>query len=142
MVIIAFDAGVKKIGVAICDKNQTISSPLKTLINNNNLDSELKKIFNEYSPEKVLIGNPLNMDGSKNPDTDFVQKFADKIRKLFPGIEIIFWDERLTSKDAEEIMIKSDASRKKRKEKIDMVAASLILRSYLDGQTGKNNGRK
>jgi len=137
MVIISFDVGARKIGVAICDKNQTIASPLKTLINNNNLDFELKKIFEKYNPEKVLIGNPVNMDGSKNPDTDFVEKFTDKLKKIFPGMEIIFWDERMTSKDAEEMMIKFDVSRKKRKEKIDMVAAAIILRSYMDNLARK-----
>jgi putative Holliday junction resolvase len=136
MVIISFDVGLKRIGTAVCDKNQTIASPLKVLLNNNTLDEELKKIFNLYKPEKVIIGNPVNMDGSKNTDTDFVEKFADKIRKLFPAIEIKFWDERLTSKDAEETMIKFDVSRKKRKNKIDMVAAALILRSYLDNLNG------
>ena len=137
MVIISFDVGARKIGVAICDKNQTFASPLKTLINNNNLDFELKKIFEKYNPEKVLIGNPVNMDGSKNPDTDFVEKFTDKLKKIFPGMEIIFWDERMTSKDAEEMMIKFDVSRKKRKEKIDMVAAAIILRSYMDNLARK-----
>lgn len=132
MVIISFDVGAKRIGVAICDANQIIASPLKTLINNNNLDLELKKIFKEYNPEKILIGEPVNMDGSKNNYSDFIEKFVNKIRNLFPDKEIILWDERLTSKDAEEIMIKADTSRKKRKNKIDMVAAALILRSYLN----------
>jgi|DewCreStandDraft_4_1066084.scaffolds.fasta_scaffold03128_18 putative Holliday junction resolvase len=132
MVIISFDVGVKRIGVAVCDANQIIASPLKTLINNNNLDIELKKIFKEYNPEKILIGNPVNMDGSKNNSIDFIEKFVNKIKNLFPDKEIIFWDERLTSKDAEEIMIKANTSRKKRKNKIDMVAAALILRSYLN----------
>lgn len=132
MVIISFDVGAKRIGVAICDKNQTIASPLNVLINNDNLGFELDKIFKKYNPDKVLIGNPANMDGAKNPKPDFVEKFAAKINKLFPNLEIIFWDERLTSREAEEIMVKSDVSRKKRKNKIDMIAAALILRSYLD----------
>ncbi len=135
MVIISFDVGVKKIGVAICDENQTIASPLKILLNNNNLESELKKIFDKYNPDKILIGNPVNMDGSKNYGTDFVERFAEKIKKLFPELPVIFWDERLTSYEAEEIMIRSDVSRKKRKNKIDMIAAALILRSYIDNLT-------
>lgn len=132
MVIISFDVGTKRIGVAVCDKNQTISSPLYTLINNNNIDFELKKIFKDYNPKKVLVGKPVNMDGSENHRKYFIEKFVDKIKTLFPDVEIVSWDERLTSKEAEEIMIKSDVSRKKRRKKIDMIAAALILRSYLD----------
>lgn len=132
MVIISFDVGTKRIGVAVCDKNQTISSPLYTLINNNNIDFELKKIFKDYNPKKVLVGKPVNMDGSENHSKYFIEKFVDKIKTLFPDVEIVSWDERLTSKEAEEIMIKSDVSRKKRRKKIDMIAAALILRSYLD----------
>ncbi|MCX8094447.1 MAG: Holliday junction resolvase RuvX [Candidatus Goldbacteria bacterium] len=132
MVIISFDVGEKKIGVAICDKNQVIASPIKIILNNNNLDAELKAIFKKYAPEKILIGNPVNMDGSKSVGKDFIEKFIKKVENLFPNIPIILWDERLTSKEAEEIMIKSDLSRKKRKNKIDMIAAALILRSYLD----------
>jgi putative Holliday junction resolvase len=130
--IIAFDAGTKRVGVAVGDDSLSIASPVGYLENNPRLVSGIQKLFDEYSPGMVVIGNPLNMDGSKNPNTKFADDLADIVRAMAPDKEIIMWDERLTSADATELLIKHDVSRKRRRGIIDKVAASLILQGYLD----------
>jgi putative Holliday junction resolvase len=74
------------------------------------------------------------MDGTKNPRTTHADLLAEKLKFFFPGVPLAMWDERLTTADAEEIMIRANVSRKKRKKKIDSLAAALILQSYLDSR--------
>lgn len=132
MKIIALDAGTKRIGVAAGDEMMKIASPVGFIDNNPTLASSLQKLFEEYAPEKVIIGNPLNMDGSKNPKTNFADDLVVVIRAMAPEKEIIMWDERLTSAQAGEILIRHDVSRARRRKIADKLAAALILQSYLD----------
>jgi putative holliday junction resolvase len=132
MKIIAFDAGTKRIGVAVGDDTMKIASPVGFIDNNPTLVSSIQKLFEEYGPGKVIIGNPLNMDGSKNPKTNFADDLACIIRATAPDKEIVMWDERLTSAEAGELLIKHDVSRKRRKKLTDKIAASMILQSFFD----------
>ncbi len=131
MLIMAFDAGTKRIGVAVGDENLPIASPVCCLENDGALGKKVKKLLEEYNPGKILIGNPISLDGTERKK-DFVEAFKNEIRELAGDREVIMWDERFTSRDAEEILIKADVSRKKRKKYVDKLAAVIILRSYLD----------
>ncbi len=139
MNIMAFDAGTKRIGVAVGDDSLKIAMPVKYIDNNPTLVSEIQRLFDEYSPGEIVVGNPLNMDGTKNPMTRFADDLVEIIRAIAPDRKITMWDERLTSAEAGDLMIKNGLSRKKRKKTADKIAAALILQSYLDspGKKGK-----
>jgi putative Holliday junction resolvase len=134
MNIMAFDAGTVRIGVAVGDDSLKIALPVKYVDNNPTLVSAIQKLFEEYAPGFIIVGNPLNMDGTKNPNTKFADDLAEIIKAISPGKKLIMWDERLTSAEAGEVMVKNDVSRKKRKKSADKIAAALILQSYFDNE--------
>lgn len=139
MKIMAFDAGTVRVGVAVGDDSLKIALPVKSIANNPLIVSSIQKLFEEYSPEFIVVGNPLNMDGTKNPATKFADDLAEIIRAIAPDKNLIMWDERLTSAEAGELMVKNDVSRKKRKKSADKIAAALILQNFFDnaGKKGK-----
>lgn len=132
MRILGFDPGTKRIGVAVSDETLLIATPIGYIKNDARLEVELKKLLDKYKPERLVVGKPVHLDGTPSKQTAFADEFAAKLAAAAPGIEIIPRDERLTSADAEELLIQGNVSRKKRKELIDKVAAGLILQGYLD----------
>ena len=86
----------------------------------------------EYKPIKIVIGNPINMDGSKNNKKDFVDSLVVKLKDAIPGEELVMWDERLTTMQAERVLIKGNVRRKDRKKHVEKLAAALTLQNYLD----------
>ena len=137
MRVIGLDLGSKTLGIASSDTGQIIASAYGTIhFNNENYAyalSELKKVIQELNPEKIILGFPKNMDGSIGFQAQKSLDFKDLIEKE-TGIEVVLIDERLTSKMANNLMITADYSRKKRKTKVDKLAATLILQSYLDSR--------
>lgn len=132
---IGLDLGTKTCGVAISDKLGMISSFYKTLFfkeeDYESLIDSIKEIINEYNIEKIVLGLPKNMNNSigfaGERSISFKKLLEDKI-----NLEVILEDERLSSVEANNIMIKSDVSRNKRKKKVDGLAATIILQRYLD----------
>jgi len=135
MRVIGLDLGDKTLGIASSDTSQTIASAYQTIrFQNNDFDEalrKLKEVVLELNPEKIILGLPKNMNGSIGFQAQKVLDFKSKIEKEIK-IEVVLIDERLTSKMAESVMISASMSRKKRKSKIDKIAATLILQSYLD----------
>ncbi|NLC44659.1 MAG: Holliday junction resolvase RuvX [Clostridiales bacterium] len=127
------DVGDKRIGMAISDAMGWTAQGIPTLERRGRqYDLEfIKKVIEEYQPECIVIGLPKNMNGSIGPQGQKVEVFAENLKQHFKQ-EIIFWDERLTTVSAHKVMIQGDVSRKKRKERVDQVAAVLILQNYLD----------
>ena len=134
MKIICFDPGTVRIGAAISDETEYLSRPLEFIKNDERLERMLRELAAKEPFDSIIVGNPLNMDGTKNPRTTHGDILAEKLGAFFPGVGITMWDERLSTADAEEIMIKANVSRKRRKKKIDSLAAALILQSYLDSR--------
>ncbi len=137
MRVVGLDLGSKTLGISSSDINQIIASAYKT-INFSSDDYakaiiELKKVCDELQPEKLVLGLPKNMNGTIGFQAQKSLDFKEMIEKEI-DIEVILIDERLTSKMAESLMIKADLSRKKRKTKVDKIAATLILQSYLDSR--------
>lgn len=130
--IIGLDYGRKKTGIAVTDPLQIIVSPLTT-ISTIDLIEYLEEYIGNEEVEKIVIGEPLHADGTKSDNHEEVIKFSDKLKTLFPKIEVELQDEYLTSKLAKEIIIKSVPSRKKRRDKslVDKISATLILQDYL-----------
>jgi putative Holliday junction resolvase len=131
--ILSMDVGDKRIGMAISDALGWTAQGIDTLVRRDNKhDFEyIQEILGRYQPEKIVIGLPKNMNGSIGPQGEKVKAFADILKDYYNG-EIVFWDERLTTVSAHKVLIEADMSRKKRKQKVDQMAAVFILQSYLD----------
>ena len=131
--LIGLDLGSKRIGVSICDDKQLIATPLKT-INRNSLEDlidELRLIINENDIKGIIIGNPLNMDGSSGRSAQSVKDTTENIEKNL-DIPICLWDERLSTVGAFNLSSQLDINVSKREKKIDENAAAFILQGALD----------
>ena len=131
--IIGLDLGTKRIGVSICDENQSIATPYKTLIKKDtkNLINEIKEIVDENDVKAIIIGNPINMDGSQGKSSQSVKDIANNISK-FINLPICLWDERLSTVGAFNISSQLDINVSKREKDIDKNAAAFILQGALD----------
>ena len=131
--LIGLDLGSKRIGVSICDEKQLIATPLKTINRNtlNELISELKVIIDENNIKGIIIGNPLNMDGSSGRSAQSVKDISQKIEENI-NIPICLWDERLSTVGAFNLSSQLDINVSKREKKIDENAAAFILQGAID----------
>ena len=131
--LIGLDLGSKRIGVSICDEKQLIATPLKTINKNtlNDLIAELKLIIDENDIKGIVIGNPLNMDGSSGRSTQSVKDISRNIEKNI-NIPICLWDERLSTVGAFNLSSQLDINVSKREKKIDENAAAFILQGAID----------
>ena len=131
--LIGLDLGSKRIGVSICDEKQLIATPLKTLNRNSlgELINELKMIIDENDIKGIIIGNPLNMDGSSGRSAQSVKDTSQKIEESI-NIPICLWDERLSTVGAFNLSSQLDVNVSKREKKIDENAAAFILQGAID----------
>ena len=135
MRIMGLDVGEKRIGIAISDPMGWTAQG-HSVLQRSVLEADVKnigKLCRDYEVEKIVVGLPLNMDGSIGPKALEVQEFAQLLEKDL-GINIAYWDERLTTKSAERILLEANLSRRRRKQVIDKMAAVHILQTYLDHQ--------
>jgi putative Holliday junction resolvase len=136
---LAIDYGTKTTGLALCDPSETIVSPFAGLPTAKDLLGKIVEIIKTENVEAVVIGLPLNMDGTQSGQAGIVQNFAEKLKKLI-DLPVFFQDERLTSFAAEEKLSQQPfgglasrkLTRKKKKKRIDALAAAEILQSFLD----------
>jgi putative holliday junction resolvase len=135
--IMAFDFGKKRIGVAVSDEGRVLAQAVATVQVKAKapLLPRLLDLIVEYGPTELLVGFPLNMDGSEGPSARASAAFAGDLGAA-SGLAVSLWDERLTTAWAERSLIEQDFRRKKRREVIDQVAAVLLLQGYLDRQRG------
>ncbi|MBI5574386.1 MAG: Holliday junction resolvase RuvX [Elusimicrobia bacterium] len=132
MSILAIDYGKKRIGLAV--SSTSIATPLGSILTDLRSETtfvKISEIIKEYAVGKIVLGLPLNMDGTETEMTKEVRIFAGVIEKKFQ-IKVDFADERLTSKDAESRLALSEKNWRKRKKKIDSASACLILENYLE----------
>ena len=131
--LIALDLGSKRIGVSICDEKQLIATPFKTLNRTTakELINELKIIIEENNIQGIIIGNPLNMDGSSGSSAQSVKDTSDNIEKSI-NLPICLWDERLSTVGAFNLSSQLDINVSKREKKIDENAAAFILQGAID----------
>lgn len=137
---LGLDVGDKFIGVSISDTTCTIASNLVTIrrTSNDKAYEEIEGILNDYNIGTVVVGVPINMDGSDTVMSKRIRKFARKLTPKF-GVEVIFQDERFTSIEAERTLIQSNVRRENRKKYIDQLAASIILQTYIDRMNNDND---
>ncbi|MDO4582143.1 MAG: Holliday junction resolvase RuvX [Bacillota bacterium] len=133
MRIIGLDVGSVTVGVAVSDEMGVIAQPAGTWRRKDvERDmAEMCRLIAEYQAELILIGLPLNMNGSEGPSAQMAREFAAALAEA-TDTEIIFRDERLSTVAAEKILLSGDVSRKKRKQVIDSMAAVFVLQGYLD----------
>ncbi|HPS55183.1 MAG TPA: Holliday junction resolvase RuvX [Sedimentisphaerales bacterium] len=130
---LAIDYGMKRTGLAICDKAEMLSSPLEVLATNSELIGKISKIVTDESVDAVVLGMPINMDDSRGGQAKIVENFAKQLQQQIK-VEIIFQDERLSSYGAEDKLAAADYTRKKKKKRLDAVAAAEILETFLESK--------
>ena len=134
---LGIDHGTKRIGIAVSDELGIIAQPLEFIPAEPFADflKRLKEIIREKQVEQLVLGMPRNMDGSYGPAALKVQEFAAVLRDSV-AVPLALWDERLTSAQANRLLIQANVRRDQRKEKVDKTAAAILLQSYLDSHDG------
>ena len=136
---LGLDLGTRTLGISISDTTKTIASTLKTIrFNDSEYESlipELENIISEYNITKIILGLPKNMNNTMGERCTTTIQFQKLLIEKF-DIEVVMQDERLTTVEATNYMLEADISRKKRKHKVDALAANIILQTYLDRERG------
>ena len=135
MRVIGLDLGNRTVGVALSDYLGIIANPVGTFrFEDQDLDSafaQVVAVIKENQVDKIVLGLPKNMNGTIGPQAEYCLKFKEMLEEA-TKLEVIMIDERLTSRQADVIMLKADMSRQKRKKNVDKLAATIILQTYLD----------
>ena len=131
--LLGIDPGKKRIGLAISDEDKLVSTPLKTILKKKFFDliKEIKEIIEENNIKGIVVGNPLNMDGSKGSSSQSSNDFAKNLSNNI-SIPVTMWDERLSSEGAFKLSANTGVNTSKKIEKLDQNAASFILQGALD----------
>lgn len=143
MRIMGLDFGDSTIGVAISDA-LGFTAQSRGVINRTNLTedfSRLMEYIKDYQVEEIVVGYPINMDGTSGKRTEKTEQFINFLKKRV-DIPVRTWDERLSTRQAERILIEVDLSRARRKQVIDGLAAQIILQNYLDARTNHASQKK
>jgi RNAse H-fold protein YqgF len=133
--LLGLDVGEKRIGIAISDPFGWSAQPVKTLHRQSDTTDfeEIAACVAENQVACLVVGLPKNMNGTIGSQGESVQAFAEELKTyLSDEVEVRFWDERLSSRSAERVLLEGNVSRKKRKDVIDKMAAVIILQNYLD----------
>ena len=135
--IVCLDIGDVRIGVAVSDPTGTIASPVEVIrrVGWGPDTANIKAICDRYETDRILSGLPLNMDGTEGFQAQKVRNFCAQLEKA--GLKVIFQDERLSTVSAEEALIEGGVSRSGRRQVVDKIAASVILRQWLESQNNK-----
>ena len=134
---LGIDHGSKRIGLAVSDPGATLASPLSTIHASGNLSDEIAAVLScvkEYEIDAFVVGLPLNMDDTEGDQAKTVRRFGSKLARI-SGKPVHYWDERLSSHAAEELLRPAELTRKKRKDRLDRVAAQVMLQGFLDDRT-------
>lgn len=131
--VMAVDPGERRMGVALSDETALIAQPLETY-QRTSLAADLAHIrglVERYEVDEVVVGLPVQLDGRPGPASQRVQSFVERLQREL-SVPVVTWDERLTSKAAERMLIEADVSRRKRRDVVDRVAAAILLEGYLE----------
>lgn len=136
--LLGLDLGSVRVGVALCEEGISTATPLVTIEfkSRKYLLEQLLKIVQEYAVTEIVVGMPQTLKGELGPAAKKVQENVDWLKIHLP-LSWVLWDERLTSKEAERILLAADVSRARRKEVIDQLAAQRILQTYIDSRDTK-----
>ena len=132
--ILSIDYGAARTGIAITDELQITAQGLETIFSNGSDKVILRRVaelVEQYNIEKIVIGNPINMDGSESERSELTDKFVHKLKSRFNNIEIIKVDERLTTVEAHKTMNFLNVNKHKKRDIVDTISAVYILESYM-----------
>jgi len=132
--ILALDLGRARIGVAVSDPLGWTAQPLEIVSARpaEKAVARIRDLVARFDVGVILVGLPRNMDGTEGPQAEWTREFGDRIGQDVEGVEIVYWDERLTTTQSEALLVDAGMRRKKRKSHRDKIAASLLLQSYLE----------
>ena len=133
---LGIDHGSKRIGLAVSDPGATLASPLTTIAASSNLSDEIASVLSyakDYDIDAFVVGLPLNMDDTEGNQAKTVRRFGTELERI-SGKPVHYWDERLSSHAAEELLLPAELTRKKHKARLDRVAALVILQGFLNAQ--------
>ena len=138
MRILGLDVGSKTIGVACSDALLMTAQGLETIKRQSKEKdiARLKDIVKEKEGHRIVAGKPRHMNGDNSENMAKIELFVDDLKKTMPAMDIVYWDERLTTVMAEQVLMEGGVRREKRKQYIDKMAAILILQNYLDAHGG------
>ena len=130
--IMALDPGTKRIGVALSDELGWTAQPLETFERRTLAQdvAHIQRLVREHEVREIVMGLPIRLNGSLGPEAESVQQFIQQLEQSLT-VPVVAWDERLTTKSAEELLIQANVSRRKRKGIVDRIAAAILLQSYL-----------
>jgi len=133
---LGIDFGSSRIGIAVSDDLGMLAHPLETIPNDSEFLSRLQQIVLEKGVSRIVVGIPRNMDGSYGPAAEKAKLFLSQLKSAFAGVQLIAWDERLTTVEAQRLLHAAGRDVKKSRPIIDQVAAQVLLQSYLDSVAG------
>jgi putative holliday junction resolvase len=133
---LGIDFGSSRIGIAISDDLGMLAHPVETIPNDSEFLSRLQQIVLEKGVSRMVVGIPRNMDGSYGPAAEKARLFLSQLKSEFAGLQLIAWDERLTTVEAQRLLHAAGRDVKKSRPIIDQVAAQVLLQSYLDSLAG------
>ena len=133
MRILCLDYGERRLGFAVSDETQMLATPLKVVT----IEAESQafgvtlKVLSETGAGRLLLGLPLNMNGSRGPQAEKAVAFGERLKNE-RGVDVVMWDERLSSREVERVLIAANSSRARRRQVLDKLSAQVVLQSYLD----------
>jgi putative Holliday junction resolvase len=133
--VLALDVGSVRIGAAVTDPLGLFAQGIAVWQVQDDWRGKLEECLERYDPELVLVGMPRRTDGSYGPEAQKIQKLVEELREAYPHRQFEPWDERYTTVIAQRALLEADVSRGKRKQKVDKIAAALILQNWLEAQT-------
>ena len=135
----SLDVGTRTIGIAVSDLMGMIANGVETIRRTTEEKdyARIAELIKEHEVDTLVVGYPKNMNGTIGERAEACAAMAEALRTMFPGVEVVLWDERLSTVAAEKVLVDADMRRKKRKKDIDMMAAVVILQNYLDSKSFK-----
>lgn len=135
--VLGIDYGRARVGLAISDTLRTVATPIPhaPVQSMKQAWKGVLTAVEEHQPDTIVVGLPLHMDGRKSELAKESEEFAEGLKKRVQGVEILLWDERLSSKQAERVLTEGGAKPKEKRNAVDSMAAQLILQSWLDSQS-------
>ena len=130
--LLGIDHGDSRIGLAISDELGSFAHPYRTLQSGARVMDEIRGIVERERISGIVIGLPKNMDGTSGPSAAKAKSFGEQLSQVIPATKILFWDERLTTREAQRVLHAAGKNTKQSKKMIDQVAAQILLQNYLD----------
>jgi putative Holliday junction resolvase len=136
---LGLDVGNRRIGVAVTDELGLTAQPVMTLERSHNRREDLRRLARlarKFEVVGIVVGNPVHLSGELSPQAAKIQAFAEELGEL-TGLPIYLWDERLTTREAHQILYEAGHARQQHRQVVDQVAATLILQAFMDDRAGK-----